>query len=474
MKILISESQLRKVILSEQGSDPFVPKNILGIPQYGAYERMYDSDAVDHTDEDAIMRMISELIVSSLPGIGNYMSIIYGGSYAKEEFDKGNNKTGTFIAALTALPFLKGITSVIPMISELGTKGMNLFAEKITKGIKLTKIESNIISLIEKNKPLLQKELEELGKRLSVLGDIKSLKQNYVYKFGLQKYEDLMRSYVSKNITKEQFLNQLKIAKGETYKLAKWSVNAGIKFEEFEMDQMTKILPDIQKGVEFARRILLDVKGELKSVQVIIKKFPNASFGGKMIDGDKILMNIEKLSGKSIDEIGEILSHEAAHVKDPSLVSHVYRDTYNATRKLVDVADKKFNDLATAAEKTGQGISNAVKAGEEFTKAFTKYVFHPQEITANNQMVLNNITKKITDVVSNVGAKGAKQTLNNVINFVSGKSSLDDAAKQSLGKNGIEHLNGLYNYSKSEYQELLKKIAKQSDYLKDQLNLLIQ
>ena len=122
MKILISESQLRKVILSEQGSDPFVPKNILGIPQYGAYERMYDSDAVDHTDEDAIMRMISELIVSSLPGIGNYMSIIYGGSYAKEEFDKGNNKTGTFIAALTALPFLKGITSVIPMISELGTK----------------------------------------------------------------------------------------------------------------------------------------------------------------------------------------------------------------------------------------------------------------------------------------------------------------------------------------------------------------
>ena len=295
-----------------------------------------------------------------------------------------------------------------------------------------------------------------------------------MYKFGLQKYEDLMRSYVSKNITKEQFLNQLKIAKGETYKLAKWSVNAGIKFEEFEMDQMTKILPDIQKGVEFARRILLDVKGELKSVQVIIKKFPNASFGGKMIDGDKILMNIEKLSGKSIDEIGEILSHEAAHVKDPSLVSHVYRDTYNATRKLVDVADKKFNDLATAAEKTGQGISNAVKAGEEFTKAFTKYVFHPQEITANNQMVLNNITKKITDVVSNVGAKGAKQTLNNVINFVSGKSSLDDAAKQLLGKKGIEHLNGLYNYSKSEYQELLKKIAKQSDYLKDQLNLLIQ
>ena len=474
MKILISESQLRKVILSEQGSDPFVPKDILGIPQYGAYERMYDSDAVDHTDEDAIMRMISELIVSSLPGIGNYMSIIYGGSYAKEEFDKGNNKTGTFIAALTALPLLKGITSVVPIISELGTKGMSLIAEKITKGIKLTKIESNIISLIEKNKPLLQKELEELGKRLSVLGDIKSLKQNYVYKFGLQKYEDLMRSYVSKNITKEQFLNQLKIAKGETYKLAKWSVNAGIKFEEFEMDQMTKILPDIQKGVESARRILLDVKGELKSVQVIIKKFPNASFGGKMIDGDKILMNIEKLSGKSIDEIGEILSHEAAHVKDPSLVSHVYRDTYNATRKLVDVADKKFNDLATAAEKTGQGISNAVKAGEEFTKAFTKYVFHPQEITANNQMVLNNITKKITDVVSNVGAKGAKQTLNNVINFVSGKSSLDDAAKQLLGKKGIEHLNGLYNYSKSEYQELLKKIAKQSDYLKDQLNLLIQ
>ena len=421
MKILISESQLRKVILSEQGSDPFVPKNILGIPQYGTYERMYDSDAVDHTDEDAIMRMISELIVSSLPGIGNYMSIIYGGSYAKEEFNKGNTKTGAFITVLTALPLLKGITSVVPIISEIGTKGMNLIAEKITKGIKLTKIESNIISLIEKNKPLLQKELEELGKRLSVLGDIKSLKQNYVYKFGLQKYEDLMRSYVSKNITKEQFLNQLKIAKGETYKLAKWAVNAGIKFEQFEMEQMSKVIPNIQKGVESAQRILLDVKGELKSIQVITKKFPNASFSGKMIDGDKILMNIEKLSGKSIDEIGEILSHEAAHVKDPSLVSHVYRDTYNATRKLVDVADKKFNDLYDVATKTGKGASDAVKAGEEYMKAFSKYEFHPQEIIANNQMVLNNITKNIKKVIGNLGSKGAKQTLNNVINFVSGK-----------------------------------------------------
>jgi hypothetical protein len=474
MKILISESQLRKVILSEQGSDPFVPKNVLGIPQYGEYERMYDSDAVDHTDEDSIMRMITELGISAIPGIGQYMSILYGGSYAKEEFNKGNNKMGTFIAVLTALPMFKQIRTAIPVLKELGVEGMNVISKKILKGIKLTTIESNVVNLLEKNKFLIEKELSELSKRLSVLENIKPLKNNYIYKFGLQKYEDLLRKYVSKNISKEQFIGELNFAKGDTYKLAKWAVNAGIKFEEFEMDQMTKILPDIQKGVEVARRIFLEVNGELKSILVIIKKFPNASFGGKMIDGDKILMNLEKLNGKSIDEIGEILSHEAAHVKDPSLISHVYRDTYNATRKLVDVADKKFNDLATAAEKTGQGISDAVKAGEEFTKAFTKYVFHPQEIIANNQMVLNNMTKKITDVVSNVGANGAKQTLNNVINFVSGKDLLDDAAKQLLGKKGIEHLNGLYNYSKSEYQELLKKIAKQSDYLKSQLNLLVQ
>lgn len=475
MKIRISESQLKKIILSEQGSNPFVPKNILGIPQYGEYERMYDSDAVDHTDEDSIMRMISEIIVSSLPGIGNYMNIIYGGSYAKEEFAKGNNKTGVVITALTTMPLLKGITSVIPKIAELGSKGMSVIASKLVKGLKLTNVELNVLNLLEKNKQLLQKELIGLDTLLKSLGDIKSLKQNYIYKFGLQKYEDLFRKLVSKEINKEQFIKELNVAKGDTYKLAKWAVNAGIKFEEFEMDQMTKLLPDIQKGVETTRRVLLDVEGELKSIQVIIKKFPGVDFKGKaLVSRGQILMNLEKLSGKTIDEIGGTLSHEAAHIKDPSMVSQVYRDTYDVVTKGLDAAGKKFDDLYNVAVKTGKGASDAVKAGEEFTKAFTNYVFHPQEIIANNQKVLNNITTNIKDVITNFGAKGAKETLTNVIDFVSGKSMLDVASKELLGKSAIEHLNGLYNYSKSEYQELLKKMAKQSEYLKSQLSLLVQ
>jgi hypothetical protein len=257
--------------------------------------------------------------------------------------------------------------------------------------------------------------------------------------------------------------------------MAKWAVNAGIKFDQFEMDQMTKLLPDIQKGVETTRLVLLDVEGELKSIQVIIKKFPGLDFKGKaLVNRGQILMNLEKLSGKTIDEIGGTLSHEAAHIKDPSMVSQVYHDTYDAAIKLRDAAGKKFNDLYDVAVKTGKGASDAVKAGEEYVKAFQKYEFHPQEIIGNNQKVLNNITTNIKDVIANFGAKGAKETLNNVIDFVSGKSTLDAASKELLGKSAIEHLNGLYNYSKSEYQELLKKMAKQSDYLKSQLNLLVQ
>ena len=84
------------------------------------------------------------------------------------------------------------------------------------------------------------------------------------------------------------------------------------------------------------------------------------------------------------------------------------------------------------------------------------------------------MTSEINGLVQKVGAKGAKQELDNLIGYASGKNSLSKESLELLGNKGSQHLKGLYQYNKKYYQEFLKKIAKQSEYLKSQLNLLEQ
>jgi hypothetical protein len=281
-----------------------------------------------------------------------------------------------------------------------------------------------------------------------------------------------LSKYIQGKITKESFLKSLNSATGDTYKMAKMAVQSGLKFSKAELNGISELASLIKQGEESVLKLELTVNGVNREIDVIVNSFPKQTFKGKAVGRNRIYMNLDKLAGKSVEEIRQVLSHEAAHIKDPSMVSQVYRDSYNTTRKLVDAADKKFNDLATAAEKTGKGIGDAVKAGEDFVGQFQKYQFHPQEIVANNQMVLNNMATEIEGLISQIGPEGVKKELNNLINYASGKQALSKENLRLLGNKGSEHLTGLYKYNKKYYQDFLKKIAKQSEYLKSQLNLM--
>jgi hypothetical protein len=281
-----------------------------------------------------------------------------------------------------------------------------------------------------------------------------------------------LSKYIQGKITKESFLKSLNSATGDTYKMAKMAVQSGLKFSKAELNGISELASLIKQGEESVLKLELTVNGVNREIDVIVNSFPKQTFKGKAVGRNRIYMNLDKLAGKSVEEIRQVLSHEAAHIKDPSMVSQVYRDSYNTTRKLVDAADKKFNYLATAAEKTGKGVGDAVKAGEDFVGQFQKYQFHPQEIVANNQMVLNNMATEIEGLISQIGPEGVKKELNNLINYASGKQALSKENLRLLGNKGSEHLTGLYKYNKKYYQDFLKKIAKQSEYLKSQLSLM--
>jgi len=434
--------------------------------------------------QDISMHTVLEIagIASAfVPFAGPFLSAGIGLYDAKLYYDEGDTKSAAITAAFSMIPFI----GKIPGVKELGAKGMALLGSKLAKGaamggkvlnkaVAFSKSEIKVLNAIKQSEALIKQGLENASTKLSpsVVKSVESLKPTFIKKFGQQKYDDLLSKYIQGKITKESFLKSLNSATGDTYKMAKMAVQSGLKFSKAELNGISELASLIKQGEESVLKLELTVNGVNREIDVIVNSFPKQTFNGRAVGRNKIYMNLDKLEGKSVEEIRQVLSHEAAHIKDPSMVSQVYRDSYNTTRKLVDAADKKFNDLATAAEKTGKGVEDAVKAGEDFVGKFQKYQFHPQEIVANNQMVLNNMATEIEGLISQIGPEGVKKELNNLINYTSGKQALSKENLRLLGNKGSEHLTGLYKYNKKYYQDFLKKIAKQSEYLKSQLSLM--
>jgi hypothetical protein len=434
--------------------------------------------------QDISMHTVLEIagIASAfVPFAGPFLSAGIGLYDAKLYYDEGDTKSAAITGAFSMIPFI----GKIPGVKELGAKGMALLGSKLAKGaamggkvlnkaVAFSKSEIKVLNAIKQSEALIKQGLENASTKLSpsVVKSVESLKPTFIKKFGQQKYDDLLSKYIQGKITKESFLKSLNSATGDTYKMAKMAVQSGLKFSKAELNGISELASLIKQGEESVLKLELTVNGVNREIDVIVNSFPKQTFKGKAVGRNRIYMNLDKLAGKSVEEIRQVLSHEAAHIKDPSMVSQVYRDSYNTTRKLVDAADKKFNDLATAAEKTGKGVGDAVKAGEDFVGQFQKYQFHPQEIVANNQMVLNNMATEIEGLISQIGPEGVKKELNNLINYASGKQALSKENLKLLGNKGSEHLTGLYKYNKKYYQDFLKKIAKQSEYLKSQLSLM--
>ena len=469
MKYLITERQY-KIITEQWWNDPKHPEWKKYAPTDYEKRELKKGETVLNNLNPHTFLSAAQLVTAFIPVAGPFISMAIGLGDASLYYDEGDKNAAGFTAVFSMIPFV----IEIPAVKQLGVKGMAALGSKVSKGSKVfSPLEKEALVAIEKNQSSIKQGLQKASDAFEpVVRSVESIKPKFVAKFGQSKYDELLKQYVQGKITKEVFLKTLNSATGDTYKMAKMTVQSGLKFSKAELNGISELASIIKQGEESVLKLELRVNGVNREIDVIVSSFPKQTFKGKAVGRNKIYMNLDKLVGKSVEEIRQVLSHEAAHIKDPSLVSPKLNKSYD---KIMNAKATELSNYETAyakASETGKGAEDAIKAGKKYQDLYQRYRYHPQEIVANNQMILNNMTSEMESLISKVGPNGAKKELDNLIGYASGKNSLSKESLGLLGDKGSNHLTGLYKYNKKSYNDFLKKIAKQSEYLKSQLDLM--
>jgi hypothetical protein len=121
-----------------------------------------------------------------IPVIGPFISAGIGLADAALYAKQGDPKTAGMIAMFSLLPGVGAIANRIPVIRQLGVKGMSALASKLSKGQKITDpIELQVINGIIKNVDLVKSSLNTQVKTMAQQASTKPLSS--VIKSGLSK-----------------------------------------------------------------------------------------------------------------------------------------------------------------------------------------------------------------------------------------------------------------------------------------------
>ena len=418
-----------------------------------------------------------------IPVVGPFISAGIGLADAGMYYQEGDKKTAGVVAVFSMLPFVGSIVSKIPGVKELGTKGMALLASKLSKGQKLTQLESEIVNSINKFKQFINSELTKVSSKISpITKEIQSLKPAYIERFGRNEYDELLRDYISGTSDKNYFLQSLNSAKKASPNLASFVTRFGIKFSKNEIDQIRKVIDNI--GSDAIDIVKLETKNGPRTIKVIkvdgdwvTKNRPNLtnSAGWAQSEDNLVFINraaTQDMNNKSIDDL---LIHEFGHIKDPSIIkSPVYQKLYNTKasqgiESLKKVADYEKTDWGAL------GLSKPVSDIDYLKKVGTKnYILNPNEIIANNTMTLQSFATQTERLSKVLPKKDILKGLDDIINHAKGNpNAWSREAEMLLGYNYPyirDHLETLVS-KPSEYKKLWVKLAQQSEYLKSQIKL---
>jgi hypothetical protein len=468
MKIIISESQYKLII--EQRSDAAMDAQAKAI------------SSLPSEYKHALMTILG-IGSAFIPFIGPFISTGIGLAEASMYYSEGDKKTAGMVAAFSMLPFVGSIVSKIPGVEQLGTKGMALLASKLSKGQKLTQLESEIVNSINKFKQLINSELTKVSSKISpITKEIQSLKPAYIERFGRNKYDELLREYISGTSDKNYFLQSLNSAKKASPNLASFVTRFGIKFSKNEIDQIRKVIDNI--GSDVIDIVKLETKNGPRTIRVrkvdgdwVAKNRPDLtnSAGWAQSEDNLVVINraaTQYMNNKSIDDL---LIHEFGHIKDPSIIkSPVYQKLYNTKasqgiESLKKVADYEKTDWGAL------GLSKPVGDIAHLKKAGTKnYILNPNEIIANNTMTLQSFATQTERLSKLLPKKDILKGLDDIINHAKGNpNAWSREAEMLLGYDYPfikDHLETLVS-KPSEYKKLWVKLAQQSEYLKSQIKL---
>ena len=184
-----------------------------------AKERQFRKDINPHD-----VLSVLELATIFIPVVGPLVSAGFGLGNAALYYKEGDTKSAGLFALFSVLPFVGDI----PIVKQLGKKGMDLLGQKLIKqGTKatLTPLEDNVLKELNKNKILIKSELNNKVKQMAInsLKTTKGLSVNTkknliaISKFGLQSAAYLgtgvayskTYDYFDKKNQEKDFLNSL-------------------------------------------------------------------------------------------------------------------------------------------------------------------------------------------------------------------------------------------------------------------------
>ena len=184
-----------------------------------AKERQFRKDINPHD-----VLSVLELATIFIPVVGPLVSAGFGLGNAALYYKEGDKKSAGLFALFSVLPFVGDI----PIVKQLGKKGMELLGQKLLKqGTKatLSPLETNVLKELNKNKSLIKSEVDKKVKQMAInsLQKTKGLSANTkknlnaIAKFGLQSAAYLgagvaynkVYDYFDKKNQEKDFLNSL-------------------------------------------------------------------------------------------------------------------------------------------------------------------------------------------------------------------------------------------------------------------------
>jgi len=188
MKIIITEEQYN--LISEQKPDNLMPGQIERFGYKQNDPKTWDSALKKQVEyfrslDPHTSLLILELAVSITPVIGPFLAIGIGLADAALYYKEGDKKMAGLSAMFSLLPGAVGLFAKIPAIKKLGSKGMQILANKIAKNSKLNPTELVVANGIATNKELVKNELNLLTKEIAQKNITKSESMKKLAKSGL-------------------------------------------------------------------------------------------------------------------------------------------------------------------------------------------------------------------------------------------------------------------------------------------------
>jgi hypothetical protein len=465
MKIIITENQYK--IIREQQTLGLKGKTLSpkAAPPKGFGKSNPGGDV--HTQA-----LVLGIVTATIPVVGPFIAAGIGALEASLFYKKGDNTSAAITMFFSLLPFI----GKIPGVKETSSAVWKTISSKFASGAKLTQLETELVQQVVTNSSSIQTLVKKASNKLSPLvKQITELKPEYIKRYGQESYEKLMRDFISGVSDQDYFLQSLKAGQKAAPELANFVTRFGIKFGTAEVEQIQKIAAQVFDN-DTVKQVFLNSKTGPRTIKVytvprslVAQQLP-ASAGSSMFAdtaGNAVYIIKDNIKNFNLKNIEDILTHEFAHIKDPSIVkSPAYIKKY-ATEALEGMKNWAIHD-----DLTKLGLKD--KAQTFLNKGIQQYYLNPNEIIANNTMVLQNFATNSKNLGNIRNKNELIKGLDDVINWSKGSvASWSDDVSTLLGYYDQTISNHFKYLSQNpvEYRKFLAKLAQQAEYLKSQVKI---